>query len=339
MNSKKIYHSLVFVLFLAISLSLLTGCTGRKTPTPTPTPAVTEAPTATTAPSEIVYVNAQPTTDDPLAAVITAFAAENGLQFRPLASLAASDITSGTRIVVFSSEPGNLTELSTSAPTAQFVVLGNGSVTAGGNLSTIKTDPADTAFMAGYITMLLAKDWRAAALLTSDGPLGASYTDAFTNGAKFVCGKCNPYFAPVVAFPVVASEPAASDDTTWTNDAVALGDNWLSTVFIDPAAVSIPVANALSAKPINYESVTFIGTSDVPADSGLIWDALLSTDAASTLKNMLPQLLAGQGGNQASPQVILTAVNEEAVSPARQAMFDQTASDLAAGKIVPLSIP
>lgn len=335
----KTSHRITFLLICFLSLAMiLTACKGQPTATPTPAPSL-EPATATPAAAEIVLVDAQGTAAAELIEVIRQFADGNALLFRQATSISSAEITNGTKIVVFTADPGNISELSSAAATVQFVVLGDGAVTAGGNISTIKADAADRAFMAGYLTMLLADDWRAAGLVTSDGPIGDAYQDAFTNGAQYVCGKCNPYYAPVVAFPVVAYESAASDETTWANDAAVLGANWLSSAFIDPAAANVAVANALSAYPLNFESVIFVGYAEVSPDSGLTWDVLIATDAAASLQAMLPELLAGQGGQQAAATVSLTQVNEEVVSPARQDLFNQTAAKLAAGEIEPLTIP
>jgi hypothetical protein len=330
--------SRLFALFITLLLCVLlvAACKAQPTPEPTPTP---ESATVTPLPAEIVLVDALGAADAGLVDVVSQFASANSMIVRQTTGLASAEISSGTKIVVFTSDPGNIAELSSTAPATQFVVLGESAVTAGGNVSTIKADAADRAFMAGYLTMLLADDWRAAGLVTSDGPLGDSYADAFTNGAQYICGKCNPYYAPVVAFPVVAFEPTAADETTWANDAAALGADWLSAAFIDPAAANIPVANALSTYPLNFESVIFVGYAEVSPDSGLTWDVLIASDAASSLEVMLPQLLAGQGGQQAAATVTLTQVNEEVVSPARQELFNQTATRLAAGEIEPLTIP
>jgi hypothetical protein len=335
MRSRILRTSLLLALALLFTLS---GCKGPDQPTTSATPEFTAAPaTETPAPAELVFVDPQGNAAVEMTDALNQFAADNSLQYRTLAGLTAADLTTGTRIVVFASDPGNVNELGSAAPQTQFLILGASAVSAGGNISTIKADPADMAFMAGYITELLAYDWRAAGLLTSDSSLGDKYTDAFTNGARYVCGRCLPYYSPLVEFPVVSAQPSASDETTWASDAAALGDYFLSSVFIDPAAANISVANAVSAKPIDMESVTFISTTDVP-DNGITWDALLAADYVPSVKNMLPLLLSGQGGNQADATIILTAVNTEEISPARQDLFNQTAADLAAGKIEPLSI-
>jgi hypothetical protein len=160
-------------LILIIFLFLLTGCNGSSgTPKPTATPEATAVPpTSTSAPAEIVWVSGQPDAVPALSTAISDFAAANSLQYRTAAALDSSGITSGTKIVVFESAPANLAELSAAASTTQFVVLGN-TATAGGNVSVIQTSAVDEAFMAGYLTMLIAEDWRAAALIPTTARSG-----------------------------------------------------------------------------------------------------------------------------------------------------------------------
>ena len=324
---------------LSMLLLLFSGCSGANaTPTATPTPAATAVPpTPTASPVEIVWVNAQ-TGNDAITSAITEFAAANSLQYRTLTSLDAAGLNSGTKIVVFASEPAAFKDLAAGATTTQFVVLGSSSVTAGGNISVVQSNPVDEAFMAGYLTMLIAEDWRAAGLLTSDGPLGAAYADAFTNGARFVCGKCNPFYAPLVDLPLVAAEPAAADNNTLMTATASLTANWLSSAFIDPAFVTASEVTSMNTQAFNWDSVALLSNDQAPQDSGANWAALLSTDTAASLKQLLPQLLTGQGGITLNAQVTLTSINADIVTPGKQALFNRVAADLAANKIIPLTV-
>jgi len=58
------------------------------------------------------------------------------------------------------------------------------------------------------------------------------------------------------------------------------------------------------------------------------------------LQQVLPQVLAGTGGLEARAQVVITANQDSAiVTPAKVDNFNRVAADLAAGIIIPLSIP
>jgi len=337
---EKLTNHRIAALLVVFLFVFSAGCNGAaKTPAATPTPEATAVPpTPTPAPAEIVWVDAQGDANSALAAVVSEFAAANALQYRTVTALDASGINLGTRIVVFASAPENLTALAAASPATQFAVLGSSSTSVQANISVVQTSPADEAFMAGYLTMLIAEDWRAAGLLPSDSALGDSYADAFTNGARFVCGKCNPFYAPLVDLPLVTSVPTGTDTNTLLIAISTLTANWLSSAFIDPAFVNADTVTTMNTQAFNWESVALISTVDAPQDSGASWAALLSSDASASLKLLLPQLLAGQGGLNLKAQITLTSINEDIVTPAKQTLFNKIASDLAADQIIPLSV-
>lgn len=334
----------VIVLISLLVAALLSACgAGNRTPAATSTPEATPIPpTPTASPAEIIWVSAQTSGNDALTKTITDFASANSLQYRTLTTLTPTDITSGTKIVVLQAVPDNFSSLATGATSTQFILLGSSTSADLANVSTIQAKPEDEAFMAGYLTMLIAQDWRVGALVTSDGPLGSAYADDFANGSKYVCGKCNAFYAPLVAFPAVTSEASSSPASTWSGDASAMAVDMLSAAFLDPAAANTDVVTALNNQTLNAtttgESIYLISTDAAPQDGSISWTALLTADYASSLKTLLPQVLAGQGKQNVSAQVGLTDVNQDVVSPAKQALFAQTAADLASGNLLPTTV-
>lgn len=336
MKNNRIYASLISILCVA----LISGCAVlHGTPAATPTPQATAIPPSPTpAPAEILFVTSQSSSADTLTAAITDFASSNSLQVRTLNALTAADLNAGTKIAVLQTLPSDLSSIAAAAPQTQFILLDAAAPAGLSNVSSIQARPEDVAFMAGYLTMLISQDWRAGALLTSDGPLGSSYADDFTNGSEFVCGKCNPHYGPVVAFPQIISEPSASAASTWAADGTTLSQNWLSAAYLDPAAASADAANAVTSRTVNDNAVYFISTTSAPQDGSIAWVALLGTDDTAALKTLLPQVLQGQGGLTGRAQITLTNLNEDVVTPAKQALFNQTAADLAADKIIPTTV-
>ncbi|MEA5077189.1 MAG: hypothetical protein VB013_01345 [Anaerolineaceae bacterium] len=338
MFAKSILHR-ILTLVAVSGLFLLSACNGAaRTPSATPTPEATPVPpTPTPAPAEIVWVSTQP---DASAAtpILTEFASANSLQYRTLTTLDAGQINSGTRIVVLDSAPADLSSLAAAAPSTQFVVLGAGNISAGGNISVIQASQTDTAFMAGYLTMLIAEDWRAAGLIPSDSAIGDAYADAFTNGARFVCGKCNPYYAPLVQLPLVAAVPSGTDAATLQSNIAGLTANWLSAAFIDPPFVNADVVTAINVQAFNWEYVALITTDAAPKDVDGRWVARLGSDPAASLKLLLPELLNGQSGLNMKAQVTVTSLDEEIVTPAKMDLFNEVAAELASDKLVPTTI-
>lgn len=338
MLDKSLHHR-ILTLVAVSGLFLLSACNGAaRTPSATPTSEATLVPPIPTpAPAEVVWVSAQPEASA-ATPILTEFATANSLQYRTLTTLDAGQINSGTRIVVFDSAPADLSSLAAAAPSTQFVVLAASNISAGGNISVIQTSQTDTAFMAGYLTMLIAEDWRAAGLIPSDSAIGDTYADAFTNGARFVCGKCNPYYAPLVQLPLVAAVPSGTDAATLQSNIAGLTANWLSSAFIDPAFVNTDVVSAINVQAFNWEYVALISSDAAPKDVDGHWVARLGSDPAASLKLLLPELLNGQSGLSMKAQVTVISLDEEIVSPAKVDLFNRVAAELASDNLIPTSV-
>lgn len=329
------YTKLVFI-FLIFAL-VLTACKGpgagpQVTETGTAVPSAPATPTAE--PSRLVYFTTASAEGDANASILSDFASANQLKLDVVSSVDAASMTGAEKIVVLAQKPENLDELLTSFPQTQFILLANADLSGKTNLSAVAAKPEDLAFMAGYLSTLIAYDWRSAALLTSDGPIGASEADAFWNGGKFVCGKCNPVYPPMVDQPQIISLASASDAASWLAAANQLLPNWVEVVYLDAEAVTPEVLQAFSTA-----EVTVISSIQPPADSSAYWGATLTVNSSEVLQKALENALAGQGGQAYSASVTLANVNLELVSPARQDLFTQTAALVAQGKIGTTSIP
>jgi len=314
---------------------LLTACT-NPSPTPgldtaTPTSAATPVPTAE--PERLVYVSTLPTDADLNVPLLTQFAAEDGLQFVQVASLGAPPLSTA-RIVVLSEAPDDLPAMLDANPEIQFILLAGTDLTGKPNLSVVSAKAEDVYFMAGYLTTLIAYDWRSAGLVTGDTPLGDEAANAFFNGGKYICGKCNPSYPPLVNLPQVTSLPKSATSTEWLTAANAMLSMGVNAFFLDPAAATPEVVAQISASQI-----TLIGTTPPPAGAEALWGATITSDNSVALKEVLAKAFIGEGGQEITVPITLTQVNETLVSPARQDLFNQTAELLSTGKLAPLNIP
>ena len=322
----------LIILVLIFSI-LLTACS-NPSPTPivdtaTPTSAATPVPTAE--PESLVYVTTLPV-DDTLT-LLQQFAGENGIQFEQVASLGEASLSTA-RIVVLSEAPADLAAVLDVNPEIQFILLAGTDLTGKPNLSVVAAKAEDVYFMAGYLTTLIANDWRSAGLVTGDTPLGDSAANAFFNGGKYICGKCNPSFPPLVDLPQVTALPKSAPSAEWltaANEMLAMG---VKAFFLDPEAATSEVVAQIS-----LSQIILIGTTPPRAGAEALWGATITSDDSAALKEVLTTAFEGEGGQQIVVPVTLTNVNSTLVSPARQDLFNQTAELLATGKLAPLSIP
>jgi len=211
------------------------------------------------------------------------------------------------------------------------VVVSGQDLPAGERLSVIREPEEMRTFMAGYITTLVAPDWRSAGLLPDDP---AQLQDAFINGGRYWCGRCIPIYAPVVLFPLVSVQPASTDAAGWENAVNELQQKILDAVYLSPQAFSPELVKALVDQQLLLTGTQFPGI-----DFKASWIATLSFDPIPALKSLWPDLVAGQGGQTASASLAWTNVNEDLFTPGRQRLAQQALDGLLDGSINPLSVP
>ena len=87
-----------------------------------------------------------------------------------------------------------------------------------------------------------------------------------------------------------------------------------------------------------FNDVEMIGLNGTP--NAERFTALLGYDTLPAIQQLLPQALAGSGGQMIGAQVEILTNNDPAViTPARIDIFNSVAAELASGFISPLSIP
>ena len=341
-NLKKVNIAALLCILL-IGTLILAGCSQPTTPPPVPTePPVmtqTETPLPTTPTDRLVLVDPTGTVTQDIRNYLSSFASENGMVLETSDQVELSAQTAETKIVVELAAQANIKDIAAASPDTQFIVIGPVDPAGQANLSVIRSKPEDLAFMAGYLTMLIAWDWRAAGLLPTDIEAAADKANAFDNGAQYVCGQCTPYYAPIVYFPLLAQESSQASLDAWAAQIGTLGQNFVNSFYVDPAIAKPEVLDSLSnlAMAINND-VKLIGLEGTAQPER--FTALLGADLLPALKQVLPQALQGKGGSVITTTVSIVAnTNTTFVTPGKVDKFNHVAADLAAGIIVPLSIP
>lgn len=330
--------------FLAILL-LLMGCARPTEVPPLPTlppeltPQVTEdPPTPTSLPEKIVVVDQAGLLSDEVKEYLSTFGAEQNLALETINNPELPPQGAETRVVIFLAAPANLADIVSASPDTQFIVSGAVDLPTTSNLSVIQTRGEDLAFMGGFLTMQIAWDWRAGALIANDEVMAAEKVDAFENGARFVCGQCTPYYAPLVYFPLIGQEAMNTSFEAWDAQISVLAQNFVNSYYVDPAVATPEVLDRLIGLEANLNNpVHLVGLSTSAPDR---FTALLGFDILPALQQLLPQVLTGGGGINMGAQVkIVTNNDDSVVTKAKVDNFNRMAADLASGIIIPLSIP
>lgn len=328
---------------LLLALALLAGCSSGTAVPATPPPAETSAPAAptetstpppTATPGKVILVagpEAQTADVQQAQNLLTELADGAGLTLETRPTLQAGEAADGWKVVVLLSQSADAPALAAAYPAAQFVVLGGADVQPGGNLSVIRAQPEQRAFLAGYIAALVAPEWRAGGLLP-DQP--AALADAFQNGARYLCGTCATARPPYLDLPLTAVLPAGSDAAAWMAAAGSLRGNATSVFYVAPEAAQTDVLVDIAT-----QGGVLLGAQTPPDELRSYWAATITQDGVSLLRDLWPDLLAGQGGKSLTAPLTLADVNIEILTEGRQTLVEQVIADLANGLVAPLSVP
>ncbi len=329
---------------LLIALFLLSACS-----TPTARPA-TESPAIQASPVELPTAPESTPTDPPviskvvlvagqadanaqaLQTALQELAAQNGAAFETRASLAPGDVQPGWQVVVLAAPQDNLAEIAGAAADTQFVVVSQGDLQVPGNVSVIRARKEYEAFTAGFISVLISNDWRAAGLLPSDTGLGGTIDDAFRNGGAYFCGRCLPLLAPYVRFPIPVSLPTGSSLADWQSAANTLGQSVVYTLYVDGQVSSPELQYDLGSSGF----ILFGG--QTPADEVRPrWALTLQTDVVSPLKELWPGLVKGEGGKVVNAGITFADVDPTIFTPGKQQLTEQMLGELTKGYINPFN--
>jgi hypothetical protein len=333
------------MLYAILILGLLEAC-GEKpatvtvTPEPlatftlTPEPLPTSTATYTPAPSLAVLL-AGPGADTARAGTLQTALNEiitsAGLHWQVRKQITPTELNSQVRLVVAVPPDPGLEALAAAAPDTQFLAVGIPGLEPAANLSMVgaKGPRSDQqGFIAGYIAAMLTPDWRVGAITLSDTPEGRAARSGFLNGAVFFCGLCNQSYPPFYDYPRYVELPGSASSAEWQAAANHMIDYFVETVYVAPGAGDPAMLATLAAAGIKL-----IG-SGLPAEAiQANWILSFSSDPLAQVQAVLPQILAGEGGQNLPLPLELTQVNPDLLSPGKQTLVEQVLADLLAGYI------
>lgn len=295
---------------------------------PSPAPVATLLPTPG---QNMVILVAPPEAGPLMAQALTALAASTHWAFETRPTLTAAELKPEFKIVVFLQTPPDLPAWLAAAPQTQFVVTGGSELEAKANLSVIRQREEFRSFMAGYITVLVAPDWRGLGLMPA---APAQLVDAFINGGRFWCGRCIPIHGPVVLFPLVSALPAGTALADWQKAVSTQQKNVIESIYISPEAYSLELVKSLFT-----QKLILVGSQPPAAEITPLWAATLSFDPVPALQKIWPDLAAAKGGQTADASLAWSSVNEDWFSVGKQRLAQDILTSLLNGTIGPFSVP
>ena len=196
------------------------------------------------------------------------------------------------QLVILSTADSQITEWVSRFPNLRLIILNDDSTPASPNVGVIRSSMANQAFIAGFITTLVAPDFRSGAMFRQDDPLLNQMEDAFKNGGRYLCGRCAPVFTPIVFFPQTTTFSPNSDSQSWLGAFDALQQNRLETLYLSDAALLEPAL----LDHITRQNVAILSVLPAPEEYRNHWIATLQPDWLTALEKAWQNWQTGAEG-------------------------------------------
>lgn len=305
-----------------------------ETPVKPPVSEATQTLTPTRTPVPVALLLAPPGSDTALAqsveTVLAAPLAQAGLTLQVVSSLTINELNENLRLVIGLPPDAGMQALAAAAPQVQFLAIGIPGLAPGVNLTIIGPQgfaEDQRGFIAGVIAAMMTPDWRIAVLSLSDTLPGKAASQGFLNGAIFFCGLCNPYYGPIVDYPLSAERAAAASLEEWQAAVNFLKDKAVQTVYVFPGMDRLEVYEMLAQAGFNI-----IGGGK-PPQAGIKWAASVEAVPEAAVLDALPDILAGKGGTILPMPYVIQNVDEALFSTGKQQRAMEILADLINGFI------
>ncbi|MEI8131600.1 MAG: hypothetical protein WCG34_04145 [Leptolinea sp.] len=337
MKQNQLYFFLSLIILTAISACNGLGLKpGIPTVTAAPTSIPTAAPTATPSASRVALVappEIRPEEVKTVADAIQPVIAEAGFIVETVAQAPAGSLGPNRVAAIFLSAPPNLVEILAANPQTQIIVVSGNDFQPGANLTILRVHPEFQAFMAGYVAVLAAPNWRVAGLVPYDGGETNLMANAFASGGRYFCGRCGTTVPPFAPYPLTESAPRNASPVEWQAAAANILPAGIEVVYFSKEAQSPELIQSLAS-----QNLLFMGS--VSPGDGLRdrWVATISQDTAGALAKILPDVLKGLGGKVMNVGVALTDINEAIITTGKQRLITETNEQLMKGWINPYTV-
>jgi hypothetical protein len=333
-----------FIVTAVIVLMTLSACVNGGTPRASvvpsqipdqPTTVPTPVPTATPVAPAVIYFPAAGADASRVTAVrdvLQELANKSGVKVEERSSLAKADLKPAWKLVVAVLPDAHFGELAAAAPKIQFVAIDGKDLKPSANLTLISAQPDQQAFLAGLIAALATPDWRVGVLGRTDHPADQTLAQAFLNGARYLCGICNPLSPPYPGYPVYVE---VAGDANWQDGLTTLAQKGVATVYLPPEMQNADILLALVNAKMHFVSGAPAG---VPQDLRSQMVASVSIDPLQALRAAWPDLIAGKSNSASSSALVVSDVQGSLLTSGRMRLVDEARLSLGSGVIYPLDV-
>ena len=326
-----------FALLVILSGLLLNACgfgnngtpTAVSTQTPVPLPTLTATPVTPLA-ILVMPADMDKTASDAYQKVVYDLAQQSNMRFQVRNTFTAADVEPGLQIVVALPPDPGIAALAAAAPKVQFLSIDIPGITAGGNVSTLASNSQVdvSAFVAGYTAAMISNDFHTGMLIPQANSNAQRALVAFTNGASYYCGLCQPFYYVPYSFPQYLEIPSAETKANYGGYAnILISKYGVDTIYLYPDIQIKELTDSLAASGKQVIGTTLPN----PRPSG--WVMTIRPDETKAIQQGWPNLVAGKGGQSVPSPLGLEDVNPNFLSPGKERLVQQVLDELQAGRI------
>lgn len=334
-------HKIALVFFLLLTLMLGSCAQPPASPAPTEPPIVeTTSPPPEDTPtqpqqSSLVVIGLETWDAGQQQAIRTAvqeIADGAGLSMVEQGAETAGTVPGNASAVIDFTEVSNLAGLAAANPDTHFITITRSQQASSANLAVIHLPLASRAFLAGYVSTVIASDFRSAGLFNSDEPYGPAQVYAFQNGGSYYCGTCYPYYSPLVQFPLVGYLSAGADTSAWQGLANELLLNVVYVMYLDEYAADPALQAEMAGK-----GVILVGSDTPPDTVQSMYAATVGFDLPAALLMLEGFINGSEVASVVTAPLQIRDVNEKYLTPGKLQNVETVLESLEAGTIAPLS--
>jgi len=261
--------------------------------------------------------------------ILQKYAIRNNLDFSVIDLLSVENLQNAKKVFIYE-RTDNWKQLAANLPDIEFLVISPQELDLPKNVIQIQTPNSELLFVAGYVSAILADDWRVGAILPSETNGGSTYSQIFSNGVKYLCGLCSPVYAPVVFFPTIATIGGTTDVNAINNAYGEIAVNRPNTIFL-------PSQYMIEDVVINLKQNGHIIISDFDVDpeNYEFVDIQIGFDIAKTLSELLEN--TDKEVTVIKPSIFIQDKNS-ILSEGKYNYIQQLLMDINQGFVSPLSV-
>jgi hypothetical protein len=276
-------------------------------------------------------VQSPPYVSQTISSTLSVLSQAQGWELIILRNQPIQEFEPGTRVVVVLPPDPGLESISSAHPEIQFLSIGIPGLQPSTNLSILGSEgfrEDQIAFIAGYISTVVTKDWRSGLINQASSEWHEVIEQSFSNGMVYYCGICQLTYPPFYDYPIFTTLSEDASDLEWENAVDLLISQAVETVFIYADDFNSKILDDLS-----QNDLVFFGFHPPPHHLENSWIATIRWAPEIKIESHWDDLVMQSGGWVEEIPIIFEDINEAILTTGKQIWIQEVIDDVLLGYI------